>query len=206
VKFFGNNIRNLPLDLLYRNIVVVPQDPVIFADTVDNNIFYGNYRNDAEDSKIARNILDSSDAQTIRDGKQGKSKIELSGGERQKVAIARALLREPSPQLLILDEITSALDAKTQRDVMTLVYAEVKRLEISCLVVAHRLQTIENADAILVLSPAGTTEDSIPSSLVEYGKHDDLLAKKGIYFQLHKMESSSSGIRDTNNNNTIQLP
>ena len=171
----GREIRTLTLESLRRAIAVVPQDPVLFNDTIGYNIAFGRpeagqqaVEDMARSAQIHDFIQGLPERYATRVGERG---LKLSGGEKQRVAIARALLK--NPRIFILDEATSALDSTTERGVQ----ACLKDLgaSITTLVIAHRLSTIVDADMILVLDRG---------RIVERGQHGDLLARGGLYAEL----------------------
>ncbi len=161
------------------NIALVPQDPVVFATSVRENIRFG--RPDASDAEIERAAQAASAAEFIArlpdgyDTQVGERGITLSGGQRQRLAIARAILREAP--LLLLDEATSSLDAESE----TLVQQALMRLmtERTSIVIAHRLATVQSCDRILVLDRG---------RIVEEGTHASLSASGGLYARLAKLQ------------------
>lgn len=175
----GTDICAVTLDSLRRNIAIVPQDTVLFNQSIRANIAYG--RPDATDADIDAVI----DAAHLRDfitqlpqgdatlvGERG---LKVSGGEKQRIAIARALLKR-SP-LLIFDEATSALDSHSEQAVMAAIRAASR--EHTSLVIAHRLSTVVDCDRILVLEQG---------QLVESGSHTELLAQQGRYAALWTLQ------------------
>ncbi|MDD2948062.1 MAG: ABC transporter ATP-binding protein/permease, partial [Rugosibacter sp.] len=179
IKINGNDLRALQQVSLRAAIGIVPQDTVLFNDTIFYNIQYG--RPDAPRDEViaaarAAHIHDFierlPEGYNTRVGERG---LKLSGGEKQRVAIARALLK--NPPILIFDEATSALDSKTEKAIQTeLDLAAIGR---TTLIVAHRLSTVMNADEILVLD-AGR--------IVERGTHRVLLDKAGLYAQMWALQ------------------
>jgi len=170
------DLRSLSLSSLRSNIALVSQDITIFDDTVWANIGYG--RKGAYQDEIIKAAIAAEADDFIRrlpdgyDTKLGEEGLKLSGGQRQRIAIARAILR--NAPVLLLDEATSALDNEVERAIQnTLSHLQKGR---TTLVIAHRLTTVQNADQILVL------EDG---RVVERGKHDDLLARGGVYARLY---------------------
>ncbi len=151
---------------------MVPQDTVLFNDTIAYNIRYG--RPDATDEEVyeaARMAQIHDFIERLPDGYQsevGERGLKLSGGEKQRVAIARTILK--SPPILILDEATSALDTHTEREIQAALDQVSKNR--TTLVIAHRLSTVVNADQIIVLE-AG--------EIAERGTHSELMDKNGLY-------------------------
>ena len=172
IEIDGQDIRDVTQDSLRRAIGVVPQDTVLFNDTIYYNIAYGRpgaTRAEIEEAARLARIHDF--IATLPDGYEtmvGERGLKLSGGEKQRVAIARVILK--APQILIFDEATSALDTKTEREIQASL-AEVSAGR-TTLVIAHRLSTIVDADEILVLDRG---------HIVERGHHAELLLRRGIY-------------------------
>ncbi|KQN39642.1 metal ABC transporter permease [Sphingomonas sp. Leaf407] len=171
----GQNIAAVSQASLRAAIGIVPQDTVLFNDTIGYNIAYG--RADATPEAVAEAARGASIAPFIAalpqglDTRVGERGLKLSGGEKQRVAIARTLLK--NPPVLILDEATSALDSRTEADILeTLARIERGRTTI---VIAHRLSTVVHADRIVVLE-AGR--------VVESGSHGDLLRSGGVYAEM----------------------
>lgn len=172
----GQDIRNMTLDSLRRNIGVVQQDIFLFADSVRNNIAYG--KPEASDEEI---ILAAKHAEADRfiealpqkySTTLGERGVKLSGGQKQRLAIARVFLKNPS--ILILDEATSSLDNETELNIKKALSTLSK--DRTTLVVAHRMATIRDVNRIIVLTPQG---------IVEEGSHDELMAHKGEYYNLY---------------------
>ncbi len=181
VRIDGQDLRDITQDSLHAQIGVVPQDTVLFNDTVLYNIAYGRpdaTRADieaaAKAAKIHDFILSLPDGYETTVGERG---LKLSGGEKQRVGIARTLLK--NPPILLLDEATSALDTQTERDIQDSLLAMGEGR--SVITIAHRLSTIADADRIIVLE-AGR--------IVEQGTHDELLANNGRYAAMWARQSS----------------
>ena len=178
----GKNITGLEVDTLRKQIAVVPQDCVLFHDSIHHNIKYGNLSasDDAviEAAKMAElhsSILDWPSGYQTQVGERG---LKLSGGEKQRVAIARAILK--NTPILIFDEATSSLDSITERGIMrALEQATCGRTSI---IIAHRLSTVTHCDKILVLDRG---------QVVEEGAHTELLAREGsIYRELWETQNN----------------
>ena len=172
VRIDGQDIREVSQESLRAAIGIVPQDTVLFNDTIRYNIRYG--RPDASDAEIERaarlaRIHDFvSSLPKGYDTMVGERGLKLSGGEKQRVAIARTILKDPP--ILLLDEATSALDSHTEREIQASLQAVAA--ERTTLVIAHRLSTVVDADEILVLEEG---------RVVERGSHARLLAEGGRY-------------------------
>ncbi|MBV8888755.1 MAG: ABC transporter ATP-binding protein/permease [Alphaproteobacteria bacterium] len=172
IEIDGQDIRGVTQDSLRRAIGVVPQDTVLFNDTILYNIAYGRPgASRAEIEQAARLARIHDFIAALPDGYQtmvGERGLKLSGGEKQRVAIARVILK--APEILVFDEATSALDTKTEREIQASL-AEVAAGR-TTIVIAHRLSTVVDADEILVLE-AG--------HIVERGRHRELLLRAGAY-------------------------
>ena len=172
VSIDGQDLRSVTQTSLHGKIGVVPQDTVLFNDTVGYNIAYGRpeaRREEVEDAARAAKIHDF--IVSLPDGyetKVGERGLKLSGGEKQRVGIARTLLK--NPPILILDEATSALDTDTERDIQDSL--KTMGLGRSVITIAHRLSTIADADLIVVMEHG---------QIIEQGRHDALLAMGGRY-------------------------
>ena len=174
--FINNtNVNKISQNSLRKIIGVVPQDTVLFNDTIYYNIAYGNTGATKEEVISAAKNADIHDFITILpDGYEtivGERGLKLSGGEKQRVAIARTILK--NPKIFFFDEATSALDTSTEKEIQ-------KNLENvskgkTTLIIAHRLSTAANADNIIVLDQG---------SIIEQGTHESLLLKKGKYFEM----------------------
>jgi len=172
ILFDGQDVRDVAQDSLRATIGMVPQDTVLFNDTIAYNIRYGRPSASEEEVVEAARLAQISDfIKTLPDGfdaEVGERGLKLSGGEKQRVAIARTILK--APPILVLDEATSALDTRTEREIQAaLDHVSENR---TTLVIAHRLSTVINADEIIVLE-AG--------KIAERGTHQSLLEQAGLY-------------------------
>ena len=179
----GQDIRDVTQASLRAAIGIVPQDTVLFNDTVFYNIQYGRPSatpSEVEDAarlaQIHDFVMDLPDGYNARVGERG---LKLSGGEKQRVAIARTILKRP--QILLFDEATSALDTHTEREIQkSLDDVSANR---TTLVIAHRLSTVVNADEIIVLDGG---------RIIERGQHRDLLAHSGAYATLWARQQAAA--------------
>ncbi len=179
----GQDIRDVTQDSLRAAIGIVPQDTVLFNDTIYYNIQYG--RPDASPAEVeeaARLAQVHSFVMGLPDGyntRVGERGLKLSGGEKQRVAIARTILK--NPRILLFDEATSALDTHTEREIQAAL--EGVAADRTALVIAHRLSTVVNADEIIVLDGG---------EIVERGRHDALLASDGAYAELWRRQQDAA--------------
>uniref|UniRef100_A0A3P9NZK0 ATP-binding cassette sub-family B member 6 n=1 Tax=Poecilia reticulata TaxID=8081 RepID=A0A3P9NZK0_POERE len=204
IRIDGQDISNVKQRSLRAHIGVVPQDTVLFNDTIRENIRYGRITasdSEVEEAAIAADIHDK--IMTFPEGydtQVGERGLKLSGGEKQRVAIARTILK--APQIILLDEATSALDTQTERNIQaSLAKVCTNRTTV---VVAHRLSTIIGADQILVISEG---------RIAERGRHDELLSKGGLYAdmwlkqqQAHDSDSSSDTEAKDRKSEKLQPP
>ncbi len=178
----GEDIRSVTQDSVRAAIGVVPQDTVLFNDTIAYNIAYGRPgATEAEIEQAARLaqvhdfVLKLPDGYKTRVGERG---LKLSGGEKQRVAIARTILK--NPRILILDEATSALDTRTEQEIQTAL-RDISRNR-TTLVIAHRLSTVVEADEIIVLQDG---------QIAERGNHGALIAADGLYADMWRRQSEA---------------
>jgi subfamily B ATP-binding cassette protein MsbA len=174
----GVDVREYDLHNLREQIAVVSQDIVLFNDTIRNNVAFGrDFTPEAiEKAAEAAHVLEfTRELPAGLDTMVGDRGVLLSGGQRQRIAIARALLK--NAPILILDEATSALDSEAERHIQAALAQLVRNR--TTFVIAHRLSTVEQADRIVVLDSG---------SIAESGTHAELLAKGGLYAQLHRLQ------------------
>ncbi|VDP39632.1 unnamed protein product [Schistosoma curassoni] len=183
IFFDGINLRQLAPCWIRRQIGIVSQEPILFNISLRDNIAYGDNSRIVsmdeiiEAAKLANIhdfILSLPNVSFVTTGQDGS---QLSGGQKQRIAIARALIRKPS--LLLFDEATSALDNENQR----LIQKSLNDAMVTCtsIIIAHRLNTIQNVDLIIVLSNG---------HIIEYGQMNELLSKKGEFFNLYQLDNT----------------
>ncbi|CAO1326846.1 unnamed protein product [Diamesa tonsa] len=176
----GQNIREVDLDSLRKAIAIVPQDSVLFHDTIRHNIHYGNLSKTKEEMENAARMAELHDSivqwPNGYETQVGERGLKLSGGEKQRVAIARAILKN-SP-ILVFDEATSSLDSITEHHILQALSRATEGRTSIC--IAHRLSTVKDADEILVLEHG---------RIGERGTHDELLQKKGLYAKLWETQT-----------------
>jgi ATP-binding cassette, subfamily B, bacterial MsbA len=175
----GVNIKNYKIEDVRRLMGVVSQDPILFNDTIYNNIILGTGGSNEDQVHQAAAIANAASFIAHKpEGYQtsvGDRGVRLSGGERQRVTIARAILKNPS--ILILDEATSSLDTESERIVQDAINQLMSNR--TCLVIAHRLSTVQHAHEIIVMDKG---------SIVERGTHDTLMQQNGIYNKLVQLQ------------------
>jgi ATP-binding cassette subfamily B protein len=179
IEIDGHDIRDLTLESLRNSIGVVMQDAHLFHDTIAENLRYAkNDATEAEMQAVCESAQIWSLIKTLPNGLDtmvGERGHRLSGGEKQRLAIARLLLK--SPAVVILDEATAHLDSENESLVQAALQSALKGR--TSIVIAHRLSTVRDADQILVLEKG---------EIVERGKHDELVAKGGLYADLYKRQ------------------
>jgi len=172
----GKNIKSIPLDILRKNIGMVPQETFLFSDTLENNILYGV---ENKEKNLLETVADIS--QLNKDVDQfakkydtvlGERGITLSGGQKQRTSLARALAI--NPKILILDDSFSAVDTKTEEEILIKLKEFME--DRTSIIISHRISTVKDADNIIVL------DDGV---IAEQGKHDELLELGGIYYDIH---------------------
>ncbi|WMJ85971.1 ABC transporter ATP-binding protein [Anaerocolumna sp. MB42-C2] len=175
----GIDIHKIPLKVLRENIAYVPQDNFLFSDTLKNNIAFGASTKDIEtvqkaarDACIHDNIMDFPGNYDTLVGERG---VTLSGGQKQRSSIARALMKDAP--ILILDDSLSAVDTNTEEQILK--NLKNNREGKTTIIIAHRISTIQNADKILVLEEG---------RMAEYGTHEELLNKQGIYSKMYEKQ------------------
>jgi ATP-binding cassette, subfamily B, heavy metal transporter len=187
ISIDGQDIRDVTQHSLHMAIGVVPQDTVLFNDTIRYNIRYGRWEaSDAEVEEAARLArIDDFIRRSPKgyDTEVGERGLKLSGGEKQRVAIARTILKEPP--ILLLDEATSALDSHTEREIQDALERVSENR--TTLVIAHRLSTIVGADEIIVLDEG---------VIVERGTHHQLLVQGGLYASMWNRQREAAAARE----------
>jgi len=187
IRIDGTDIRDATQESVRAAMGIVPQDTVLFNDTIRYNIGYG--RPGADEDEIERAARMAAIHEFIRhtpDGYEtmvGERGLKLSGGEKQRVAIARTILK--APRILVFDEATSALDTRTERDIQD----ALKRVSAdhTTLVIAHRLSTVVDADEIIVLDQG---------RIAERGRHADLVAANGLYAAMWQRQQQAREAQD----------
>jgi ATP-binding cassette subfamily B protein len=176
----GQDVRAVTQDSLRRQVGVVPQDTVLFNDTIRYNIAYGRpgasqaeVEQAAKLAQVHEFVLRLPDGYDTMVGERG---LKLSGGEKQRVAIARTMLKDP--RILILDEATSALDTRTEQEIQAALRDAARGR--TTLVIAHRLSTVVDADEIIVLQEG---------RIAERGSHGALIAQDGLYAEMWRRQS-----------------
>jgi subfamily B ATP-binding cassette protein MsbA len=180
INIDSDNIKSITQDSLRKLLGLVTQDSILFNDTVKGNLLVANQNASDEEIIDALKIANAWEfVKSLPKGIEaniGDSGNKLSGGQKQRLSIARAVLK--NPPIMILDEATSALDSESEQLVQNALENMMKNR--TSIVIAHRLSTIQKANNIVVLSKG---------KIVEQGKHQELLEKKGVYFNLVKMQS-----------------
>jgi ABC-type multidrug transport system fused ATPase/permease subunit len=182
IKFDGIDAKALDLEHLRKHLAIVPQEVMLFADTIYENIRFGKPTATSDEIQLAAQQANAWEfIQGFPEGMQtqvGDRGIQLSGGQKQRIAIARAILKNPS--ILILDEATSALDSASEQ----LVQEALDRLMVNrtAVVIAHRLSTVRKADKILVLQDG---------QIQEQGTHESLISLNGAYAKFVELQSLS---------------
>ena len=185
MRIDGQDIRDVAQASLRAAIGVVPQDTVLFNDTIYYNIAYGRPgASPAEVEEAARLARIHDFVMSLPDGYQsrvGERGLKLSGGEKQRVAIARTILKRP--RILVFDEATSALDSHTEKEIQ----ASLREVSTdrTTLVIAHRLSTVVDADDIVVLDEG---------RVAEHGRHDELLALGGRYAAMWERQQKAAEV------------
>ena len=179
IKISGRDLKDWDPVELRQQIGYVPQETFLFSATIGENIAFGvenpttdQIRKAAQSAQILENILEFDKKFETITGERG---ITLSGGQKQRTAIARALIKEPS--IVILDDSLSAVDTKTENEILKYLHQELK--DKTVITVSHRISTIQNSDIIYVLKEG---------RIVETGSHTELLAKQGIYHSMYKKQ------------------
>ena len=187
IRVDGHPLRDIPLQVLHRDIAYVPQDSFLFSDTIRNNIAFGvETADEAEVTEAAKaadvhdNIMEFPDRYDTLLGERG---VTVSGGQKQRISIARALMKDAP--VLILDDSLSAVDTDTEERILNRL-KEARRGR-TTLIIAHRISTIQHADHILVL------EDGKPA---EYGTHDELMARGGLYRTIYDKQQLEKQLQE----------
>jgi ATP-binding cassette, subfamily B, bacterial MsbA len=175
----GVNIKDYSLRSVRDHISIVTQEPILFNDTIENNIRLGKQDATRDEVEAAAKVANAYNFITLKEegftSNIGDRGTKLSGGERQRLTIARAIVK--NPPILILDEATSSLDTESERLVQDAINNMMQNR--TSIVIAHRLSTIRHADEIIVLQKG---------EIVERGTHDELIQKQGYYYRLVQMQ------------------
>lgn len=175
----GRDIRDYTIRSLRSQIGLVPQEPILFSGTIEENILYGNPNASPDDVReAARRAYADEFIEAMEDGYQtllGERGVRLSGGQKQRISIARAFLKDPA--IIIFDEATSALDSESERIVQQALDELMENR--TTIIIAHRLSTIKRAHRIAVIGDG---------RVLEYGTHDELMALNGLYRLLHDQQ------------------
>jgi ATP-binding cassette subfamily B protein len=185
IEIDGVDIRKIRLEELRRQIGIVPQEPVLFSGTIAENISYGKPEASFGEIMAAARAANAHPFITAKpdgyDTQVGERGGGLSGGEKQRIAIARAVLHDP--KILILDEATSSVDVETEKQIQEAIAQLVKGR--TTFAIAHRLSTLRNADRLVVLDGG---------RIVEVGTHDQLMAREGAFYELVKLQQEVAEI------------
>ncbi|MEJ5351651.1 MAG: ABC transporter ATP-binding protein [Melioribacteraceae bacterium] len=185
----GNNVKEIPLNVLRKNIGYVPQETFLFSDTLENNIAYGLDGYDKEliyeVSEIAQLTKDVKDFPNGFDTILGERGITLSGGQKQRTTLARALA--VNPRILILDDSFSAVDTHTEEEILKRLKNFMK--DRTSIIISHRISTVKDSDKIFVLDKG---------KIAEEGTHDELVAKGGIYAELYYKQLLEDELKEIN--------
>ena len=190
IEIDGVDVRNIRLEDLRSQIGIVPQEPFLFSGTIAENIGYGRpgatfeeIMEAAQAANAHNFIVAKADGYDTNVGERGNN---LSGGEKQRISIARAILHDP--KILILDEATSSVDVETEKEIQEAVARLIKNR--TTIAIAHRLSTLRNANRLVVLDGG---------RIVEVGTHSELMDRKGVFYDLVELQQQTSeiiGIRD----------
>ena len=178
------NVRKRKLSQLRSQIGMATQDVLLFSDTIDGNIAYGDSDMSEEDVKHYAKLAAANEfVEKMPDGYEtivGERGVGLSGGQKQRLSLARALAIKPA--ILILDDTTSAVDMETEKYIQD----SLRNLDFPCtkIIIAQRISSTKDADMIIILDDGKITE---------MGTHDELIAKKGYYYEVFKLQNDGFG-------------
>lgn len=179
----GKDIRRHNLSLLRKKSGIVPQEVFLFSDTIKNNIGFGSHNENLSDAEVESAAKKAGVYENITHFPQkfetmvGERGVTLSGGQKQRISIARALVGQP--QLLMFDDCLSAVDTETEELILGNLQAEMKNK--TSIIVSHRISSLKHADLIIYLADGNITES---------GTHEELLVKRGHYYNLHKLQGN----------------
>ncbi len=183
----GNELYTYPLDVLHRDIAIVPQEIFLFSDTIANNIAFGKPGATREEiERVARLASVHEDIVGFKNGYDttvGERGVTLSGGQKQRIAMARAFLCDPA--VLILDDSLSAVDTRTEKEILEQI-VELRRTK-TTIIIAHRISSIQHAEQTVVIENGKITER---------GNHNELMALKGIYAELYEKQQIEEKLKE----------
>jgi ATP-binding cassette subfamily B protein len=179
ISFDGVNVRDIDLADLRKQISYVPQDGFLFSDTIENNISFGSKERNLDKVKYSADLAvihkDIENFPKAYDTEIGERGVMLSGGQKQRISIARALMKDAP--ILILDDCLSAVDAKTEKQIIGNLKEFLKGK--TSIMITHRIFSLLNFDKIIVMEEG---------RIVEEGRHEDLLQKKGVYYSMYQRQ------------------
>lgn len=192
IKIGGYNIDSIPLNILRKNISIVPQESFLFSTTIEENLAFASANPSSEDIlKVAKDVAIHDDIMEFPDQYKtivGEKGVTLSGGQKQRISIGRALLK--NPKILILDDCLSAVDAKTEAKILQSLKSNLK--DTTSIIISHRLSTLRDSDEIIFLQDG---------KIVERGSHESLMELQGLYYEMYQRQLLEESLEEGGNHN-----